>query len=76
MTAGPGGSRIKQEAKLRPVMNLPWFLNFRITLIKNGIITAEKIHEWTEVGGVRVGLGTYRPRYGRFFVERCDPVEI
>ena len=69
-TRGPGGALIKQEAKARPVLRIPWFLEFQITLIENTLINENKLHNWFEAGGILIALGTYRPTYGRFSVKK------
>jgi hypothetical protein len=71
---GSGSSRVKQEMKKRPVLKLPWALNFTLTLIKNGIINETKLSNWFTLGGMQIALGTYRPRWGRFAVETWEVV--
>lgn len=61
-----GGLSIKQNLKKRPVLRTPWRLSFTVTVIKNQLITPEKIFNWFNDGGLVIGLGTYRPRFGRF----------
>jgi hypothetical protein len=64
----PGGGIIKQPAKPRPVLKLPWKLDFQIHLVKNDLINEGKLHNWFDGGGILIALGTYRPTYGRFRV--------
>jgi hypothetical protein len=64
-----GGGFIKQEAKPRPVLKMPWFLEFEINLYKNSLINSIKLQNWFEAGGLLIGLGTYRPLFGRFAVK-------
>jgi len=63
---GPGGSSIKANPKQRPVLKVPWSLTFDVTIVKNSLINKEKIFNWFTSGGITIGLGTYRPRFGRF----------
>lgn len=63
---------IKQEQKARPALKLPWSLSFTISLIKNDTIDSERLHNWFDQGGLVVGVGTYRPRFGRFAVEKWE----
>lgn len=63
-----GSLSIKQEAKPRPVLPLPWNLSFQITLLNNDKITNTTLYNWFTEGGILVALGTFRPRYGRFEV--------
>jgi hypothetical protein len=70
ITKMSGGKVIKQEVRKRPILKLPWFLSFAITLIKNDKVTVEKLQSWFEVGGFATALGTYRPKHGRFVVKK------
>lgn len=63
-----GARSIKQEAKPRPVMRMPWCVRFKITLWENQMINETKLENWFVMGGLRIGLGTWRPRFGRFEV--------
>jgi len=72
-----GNLSVKQPPKKRPVLNIPWHLRFTVTLIKDlvGIdikVDEQKIYNWLERGGILIGLGTYRPRFGRFRVKNFD----
>ncbi len=67
-----GSQSIKQEIKDRPVLNLPWFLDFKIEIIDNNLIDATKMNNWLMNGGVLVALGTWRPKYGRFTLKEFD----
>ncbi len=70
-----GSLSIKQEAKPRPVLKVPWFLNFTLTLVENTIINETKLYNWFVRGGIEIALGTYRPRWGRFSVDKWDIVK-
>ena len=67
-----GTLSIKQEIKQRPVMRIPWHLGFTITVIKNNVIDETKLYNWFIAGGLQIGLGTYRPRFGRFDVLKWE----
>jgi hypothetical protein len=67
-----GSLSIKQEVKQRPVLRLPWSLSFTITLVENNLIDESKLHNWFIVGGLQIGIGTYRPRFGRFDIEKWE----
>lgn len=67
-----GGGIIKQEAKPRPVLKMPWFLSFEIKLIENRLIDPPKLHNWFENGGILIALGTHRPKFGRFSVKKWE----
>jgi len=72
VTKMSNGKVIKQEVRKRPVLKLPWFLDFRIQLVENDKITEEKLRTWFELGGMITAIGTYRPRYGRFTVKKWE----
>lgn len=63
-----GSRSIKQEEKERPVLRRPWELEFTLTVLKNTLIDENKLHNWFEVGGMQIALGTYRPKFGRFYI--------
>ena len=67
-----GSLSIKQEIKPRPVLKLPWQLAFDITLIKNALIDDTKLYNWFVTGGLQIGFGTYRPRFGRFDIAQWE----
>lgn len=72
--AGSGSKVIKLPIEPRPVLKLPWFLEFQIHLVNNPIFDEPKLFNWVTVGGIMVAIGTYRPRYGRFQVDKWDKV--
>jgi hypothetical protein len=72
VTKMSGGKVIKQEPRKRPVMRLPWFLKFEVTVIDNNRVTPEKLESWFETGGLVTALGTHRPTYGRFMVKEWE----
>lgn len=70
-----GSLSIKQEAKPRPVLKMPWFLNFTLTIVENVLIDETKLFNWFTRGGIEIALGTYRPRWGRFSVDKWEIVK-
>lgn len=54
--------------KSRPVLMLPWELRFDLTLIDSKELTENILHSLFEVGGVTIGIGTYRGLFGKFEV--------
>ncbi len=64
-----GSRSIKQEARPRPALRMPWSLTFTLLLAQNTLIDETKLFNWFTVGGIQIGLGTWRPNYGRFFVK-------
>lgn len=63
-----GTLSIKQNVKKRPAIRCPWTLEFELQVFKNNLISTEKLFNWFTSGGIVIGLGTYRPRYGSFEV--------
>ena len=55
--------------KARPMIELPWEMNFEVTIFENALINITKMLNWFERGGLQIAIGTYRPRFGRFLVE-------
>lgn len=67
-----GSLSVKQEAQPRPYLTLPWSVEFMVTLLLNKKIDSTKLENWFKEGGIVVGLGTYRPRFGRFIVTKWE----
>ena len=53
----------------RPVLNAPWKLTFELFINEGDYITGERIKDWFLRGGFEVGVGAYRPLFGRFTAE-------
>ena len=54
--------------KVRPVVPLPWEVCFTVTLFPNQELQEQQLMNVFSQGGIAVGLGTNRPRYGKFEV--------
>jgi len=64
------GGLIIPNPKMRPVLPLPWELEFEVSLWNTARkLTVEILTRWLVEGGVAVGFGTYRPRFGRCVME-------
>lgn len=50
----------------RPVVSLPWSLNFTMTINETEFVTVNRMKDWFVRGGISVGVGAYRPLFGRF----------
>ena len=57
--------------KERPVLALPWFLSFTLEYIENSYCTFENLKMALDMGGT-LGLGTFRPQFGRYALSRFD----
>lgn len=55
--------------KVRPVIPLPWSLEFEFLLFPNKEIKEQEIVNLFEEGGRSVGLGTWRGTFGKFVVQ-------
>ena len=56
--------------KVRPVLPLPWGLEFVLTIFPNKEISEQQIRNLFENGGRALGLGTFRGVFGKFRVAR------
>lgn len=57
--------------KERPTLALPWRLDFTIEYIENKYCTLENLRQAFDTGGI-LGLGTFRPMFGRYELARWD----
>jgi hypothetical protein len=55
------------NSKERPTVGLPWSLRFQFEYIENSYCTLENLRNAIVMGGI-LGLGTFRPFYGRYEV--------
>lgn len=58
--------------KERPVVELPWELEFNLCLIKNDVVDETLLQTAFIKGGLALGLGTFRGLFGKFRVEAWD----
>lgn len=58
--------------KSRPVIPLPWSLEFELTILPNREIKEQEIINLIEEGGRSVGLGTWRGTFGKFRIEKWE----
>jgi hypothetical protein len=58
--------------KVRPVLPLDWSLTFKLSLFPNEQVQEQQLKNVFEKGGVAVGLGTWRGRYGKFKVSEWE----
>jgi hypothetical protein len=52
--------------KVRPVIPLPWELQFRLTLYQNPDCTEQDLYNLLVGAGVAIGIGTFRGVFGKF----------
>lgn len=72
---GSGNKIVKQPIKPRPGISVPWSIKYTMTLVENDMIDVQKLYNWVSRGGLLIGLGTWRPRFGRFLVKQWDVEE-
>lgn len=58
--------------KVRPVLPLAWSLVFKLEIYPNQQIQEQQIKNVIELGGIAVGLGTWRKRFGKFVISRWE----
>lgn len=58
--------------KQRPLLGLPWSLEFELELFQNVDLNDATLRRLFEDGGIMIGLGTYRGVYGKFLVEKWE----
>ena len=58
--------------KERPVLPLPWALEFDLTIYPNKEIKEQEIKNLLAEGGMAIGLGTFRGVFGKFEIEQWD----
>lgn len=54
--------------KVRPVLPMPWELNFELSIYPNENLQEQQLLNVFEKGGLILGLGTFRGQYGKFKV--------
>lgn len=57
--------------KERPVLALPWHLEFDVEYFENKYCTLENLRQAFDMGGT-LGLGTFRPMFGRYQLAGFD----
>ena len=58
-----------RDIACRPTMEPPWNLELEVSIFETEFITFNRILDWFDRGGFQVGIGAYRPLFGRFRVE-------
>lgn len=58
--------------KERPVLPLPWALEFSLEIYPNREIKEQEIKNLIEEAGIAIGLGTFRGVYGKYRVSKWD----
>jgi hypothetical protein len=58
--------------KVRPVLPLPWSLEFTLTLYPNKEVNEQQVMNLIEGGGLALGIGTFRGVYGKFRIQSWE----
>jgi hypothetical protein len=58
--------------KVRPVLPLPWSIEFTMRILANREIQEQEIFNLLEEGGRAIGLGTFRGVFGKFVIESFE----
>lgn len=58
--------------KDRPILPLPWAIEFTFKLFPNKEIKEVEVQNLFEEGGLAIGLGTFRGVFGKFYIEKWD----
>lgn len=61
--------------KARPQLNLPWKVEFTVEYQRNEYCTLEMLRQSIQMGGT-IGLGTFRPFYGRYKMTMFEAAEM
>jgi len=69
------GSLAVPNPKERPLLNLPWDLEFQISLIETPELGEQLLQKLFEIGGLAIGFGTFRGVFGKFKIVKWDNVK-
>jgi hypothetical protein len=60
--------------KERPMMETPWELTFKVSLLETPELNEVLLKKLFEKGGIAIGLGTFRGAFGKFKVAKWEAV--
>lgn len=70
----PKGKLLVPQPKERPVLSLPWRLTFTVEYAQNKLCTLDNLQQAFDKGGI-IGLGTFRPFFGRYELTGFDEIK-
>ena len=65
----------KPQIVKRPLINNPWEAEVQINLTENDDISFQDLEGWFGRGGMIIGLGAWRPRFGQFIVKEFKEIK-
>jgi len=72
-------ARVKKSASqlipnpvTRPILKLPWSLQLGVTIIPNDLLNEDCVRQLFTIGGLYIGIGSWRGRFGKFEVESWE----
>lgn len=69
-------NQIIPNPKTRPVLDCsderPWYLEFAVSIFPNDVVAEKDIRDLFDIGGLHVGIGTWRGRYGKFVIDAWE----
>jgi hypothetical protein len=66
------GAVVPNPNKKRPTLRCPWRMRFELAIFEltGSDVTVELVKAYLQRGGLMIGIGTHRPMFGRFVVEK------
>jgi hypothetical protein len=66
------GSLAIPNPKERPMLETPWEISFNLTLLETPELNEVLLKKLFEMGGIAIGIGTYRGVFGKFCVANWE----
>jgi len=60
--------------RIRPVLNKGWSATFRFMIMRPDLIPLDQFRRVLDEAGMMVGVGDFRPQYGRFVVDHFEVI--
>ena len=58
--------------RYRPAFKEGWTMDFKLNVMDEEAVPVERLKEIFDFGGARIGIGDWRPKYGRFLVSKFE----
>ena len=56
--------------RYRPLFSIGWVLSFSLTIADTEVVEVSRVKEILDYAGYRIGVGNWRPKFGRFMVRK------